>query len=544
MFKNLKSLRNLILLIGYPLFIIISIGFFIIPSLLAYIKEILAFTLLTGVFLSLILLIKGYKTRKYVAIFSLIVLVLLTIIKLSFYINYGVKVSASAFYVIFETNSTEASEFVTQYLNLKVIGIVCLALIPFFYLIYTAYLKDSFFSNNLEFKNKYVKSKTFKLLYIIFIVGAITFVHYRLREENILINSYYAYLDYNITKANLKKDLAQPYSNYIKNVSSNEGQQTYVVIIGESTSSWHMQLYNYERETNPLLSKLRDEMVVFNNVISPNVHTIVALDKILTQSSFEFPYKKENTSIVQLANEAGFSTHWISNQRPIGLHESIPTLIGSAADSTYFLNTNNAQYVIHDEVILPTLQSVLSKQEKKKMIFIHLIGTHGTYNKRYPETFNYFNDKNLEGKSLTASKVKKINEYDNAIRYNDSIVYSIIQDVKSKQENSYVLYFSDHGDEVYDTMDLSGHNEYHGTRPMYEIPFLLWTSNKYNIENDRFKNVETYTERKYVLEDFIHSFSDLSGIKYEGYDSTKSIFNEAFIERPRLIRKGRDYDKK
>jgi heptose-I-phosphate ethanolaminephosphotransferase len=170
-----------------------------------------------------------------------------------------------------------------------------------------------------------------------------------------------------------------------------------------------MQLYGYDRETNPLLSKLKPEMTIFNNVISPNVHTIVALDKILTQSSFEHPYKKENTSIVQLANEAGFSTYWISNQRPVGLHESVPTLIGSAADSTYFLNTNNAQDIIYDEIVLPTLDNVLNEQDKKKIVFIHLIGTHGSYDKRYPKTFNYFKDKNLNGKSLSETKVQKIN---------------------------------------------------------------------------------------------------------------------------------------
>ena len=544
MFKNLKPLRNLILLISYPLFVIVCIGFFITSHFKDYLKELLAFALLTGICLSIILLIKGYRSRKYFTLFSLTILTILTILKLSFYVNYGVKISASALYVIFETNTTEASEFLTQYLNLKVIGVIIISLMPFIYIVYTTYFKTPFLSNNLEFKNRYIESKHFKLLYIIFIIGAIVSIHYRLREENLLMNSYYAYIDYNATKANLKKDLAQTRSNYIKNVKSKEEQQTYIVIIGESTSSWHMQLYGYKRETNPLLSKLKDEMTIFNNVISPNVHTIVALDKILTQSNFKNPYKKENTSIVQLANEAGFSTHWISNQRPVGLHESVPTLIGSAANHTYFLNTNNAHNVIYDEIVLPTLDAVLNKQDKKKIVFIHLIGTHRIYNKRYPKTFNYFNDKTLKGQSLNESKVREINEYDNAIRYNDSIVYSIIQNVKAKNENSYVLYFSDHGDEVYDTMDLSGHNEYHGTKPMYEIPFIVWTSEKYKQTNDHFKNFENYTNRKYVLEDFIHSFSDLSKIEYDGYDGTKSIFNSTFIERPRLIRKGRDYDEK
>ncbi len=544
MFKNLKPLRNLILLIGYPLFVIVTIGFFITPYFKGYLKEVLAFSLLTGVFLSVILLINGNKKRNYFSLFTLIILTILAVLKLSFYVNYGVKISASALYVIFETNSTEASEFLTQYLNIKVLGIVLIALVPFFYLLYNKYFKDSSFFKNLEFNNKYLNSISFKVLYVIFIFGAIVVIHFKLREENLLINSYYAYIDYSVTKANLKKNLAQPHSHYIKDVSSNKEQQTYIVIIGESTSSWHMQLYGYERETNPLLSKLKDEMVLFNKVISPNVHTIVSLDKILTQSSFKDPFKIENTSIVQLANEAGFSTYWISNQRPVGLHESIPTLIGSAANNTYFLNTNNGQDIIYDDVIFPTLKRVLNSQQEKKMIFIHLIGTHGAYNNRYPKTFDYFKDDSINGKTLSKYKVQKVNEYDNAIRYNDSIVYSVIQNVKAKNENSFVLYFSDHGDEVYDTMDLEGHNEYHGTKPMYEIPFVLWTSKTYKNTNTHFENFKNYTERKYILEDFIHSFSDLSEIQYKGYDSTKSIFNEAFIERPRLIRKGKDYDKK
>lgn len=513
---------------------------------MGYLKEIFAFGLLTSIFLSIILLVTNLKKQKVVTIISYVVLSILAILKLSFYINYGVKISASAFYVIFETNATEASDFLLQYINLKIIGIIVIILIPLLCIIFLKkYKKPSFLDNNLEIKNEFIEGKLFKLLCIVFIIGAVTFIHWKLKEENLIINIYYAYSDYKVTKANLKKSLAQKHSNYIKNVESKEGPQTYIVVIGESTSSWHMELYGYNRETNPLLSKLKNEIIVFNEVISPHVHTIVSLDKVLTQSNYKQPYKKENTSIIQLANVAGFSTYWISNQRPVGLHESVSTLIGSAADYTYFLNTQNGHDIIHDEVVLPTLNNVLNKKDKKKIIFIHLIGTHGAYNKRYPKSFNYFKSTtDIKRKDLDKSKLKYINEYDNAIRYNDSIVYSIIQSVKSKNENSYVIYFSDHGDEVYDTMDLMGHNEYHGTKPMYEIPFILWTSKKYKEGNSKLKDFKNYTNRKYVLEDFMHSFSDLSTIKFKEYDSTKSIFNRAFKDRVRWIKNGVDYDKR
>ncbi|MEJ6791612.1 MAG: sulfatase-like hydrolase/transferase, partial [Lacinutrix sp.] len=137
-----------------------------------------------------------------------------------------------------------------------------------------------------------------------------------------------------------------------------------------------------------------------------------------------------------------------------------------------------------------------------------------------------------------------INEYDNAIRYNDFVVREIIEKVKSKNENSYVLYFSDHGDEVFDTIDFVGHNEYHGTKPMYEVPFVVWFSKKYKQTNPELFNIENIHQRPYLLEDFIHSFSNISNITFDKYETEKSIFSNKFSIKKRLIKKGEDYDKR
>src|SRR5690606_14130732 len=101
----------------------------------------------------------------------------------------------------------------------------------------------------------------------------------------------------------------------------NDAPQTYVVIIGESTSARNMGLYGYYRNTNPLLTEIKDELLIFNDVISPHTHTIPSLNKMLSLSNFENPDVIHCGSIVQLANAAGFSTYWISNQQPIGIHE-------------------------------------------------------------------------------------------------------------------------------------------------------------------------------------------------------------------------------
>lgn len=304
-----------------------------------------------------------------------------------------------------------------------------------------------------------------------------------------------------------------------------------------------MQLYGYNRVTNPLLTKIKKELFVFDSVITPNVHTIVALDKILTLSDFSEPNKKKNASIVQLANKAGFKTFWVSNQKPVGLHESIPTIIGSAAQHKAFISSKNSDDNIYDQALFPHLEEALNNTAHKKIIFLHLIGTHSRYKRRYPKTYNIFTTQTNTAFKHAKSK-KIINEYDNAILYNDFVLNEIITRVKSKNEESYVVYLSDHGDDVFDTFDFVGHNEYHATRPMYEIPFIAWFSKKYIANNTRLFSIADLAKRPYVLDDFIHTFSEISNITFDAFNAEKSIFNSNFKKKQRLIKKGEDYDKR
>ncbi|TYC14892.1 sulfatase-like hydrolase/transferase [Bizionia gelidisalsuginis] len=167
----------------------------------------------------------------------------------------------------------------------------------------------------------------------------------------------------------------------------------------------------------------------------------------------------------------------------------------------------------------------------------------GLYKKRYPEAFNYFSGVNERTKFKTEYSKLKVNEYDNAVRYNDFVVRRIIEMVKGENRSSFVVYFSDHGDEVFDTIDFVGHHGSKVTRPMHDVPFIAWFSERYKKENPAliaaaFKNVK----QPYALEDFTHSFSDLIKVKFKGVDSTKSIFNKEFKVKTRQLRHGRFYD--
>ena len=547
---NLKTLNKLdykpivtvAAFLFYPFIVLTIIGWFFIPFLRAYFKEIIGFGLFSFVFVVLFFLV-NYKTfRKFIFLTSYLLLAFLAFFKLSFYYHYGVKLSASALFVIFETNTSEASDFLSNYFDGTILLLSIVFIIPLLFIgSKQFFLAKTVLKFNEAFYLK-VKPKVLKIPLFLFGILALYGVQWKFKAENILFTGYSSYQEYIVTKKNLRSNLAQETSTVFNVLSTNKDPQTYVVIIGESTSRWHMQLYGYKRETNPLLSEIKGELAVFDSVITPDVHTILALEKALTLSNTKKPNIQPNGSVVQLANQAGFITYWLSNQKPVGLHESISTIIANAAHHKYFIATDNYNYNIYDEALLPVLDKVLNEKVEKKIIFIHLIGTHSDYKKRYSESFEHFKDTfpNLTYKHKKAIKVT--NEYDNATLYNDFIVRTIIDKVKAKNTLSYVAYFSDHGDEVYDTMDLMGHNSYHATRPMHEIPFIVWFSEKYKTDVPFSGNFENITKNRYSLEDFIYTFSDLSQIDFENFDASRSIFNSAYKKRTRYIKNNIDYD--
>ncbi len=521
-----------VLFLMFPAFVFAIVSFFVIPYWFNYIKEVLDFFAVSAIVTGVLLIFISSKNQFVFWLFYCF-LALLALIKLNFYHLFGVKISASALYVFFETNRAEASEFLQTYLSVFTVAIFTVLFLPVFFVKRLTGTAFSFFKFN--YFGKIV------ILSAIVFLGLIIKKYFK--SQNVFYVVYASYNDYLDTKKLITKNLSRPESNYIKVEKTDTSSKTYVVIIGESTSRKHMQLYGYHRATNPLLSQIKEKLLVFDSIITPDVHTILALDKILTFSTHQEPNKTPNASVVQLANMAGFTTYWISNQRPVGFHESVSTQMANAAKNRYYLTTDDYMDINYDEKVLPVLKNILNENKKNKMIFIHLIGTHGRYKHRFPESFNYFKDDQVNSVVKSNEAIQEINDYDNAIRYGDFIIKNIIDMVEKKDKNSYVLYFSDHGDEVYDTIDYRGHNSYFATPAMHEIPFFVWFSDTYKEKHFQLFNISNITKRRYSLVHFIHSFADLSGIRFNKFDSTKSVFSTGFKVYPRIINKNIDYDK-
>ncbi|MFC4721530.1 phosphoethanolamine transferase [Geojedonia litorea] len=296
-----------------------------------------------------------------------------------------------------------------------------------------------------------------------------------------------------------------------------------VIILGESATRKHMGIYGYPRETTPNLNRRSDSLIVYRNVISSHVYTTESIYDILTLSNYERP--QASNSLLDYLKNSGYKVYWLSNQRPVGFHDNLVSRLASAADESFFLSYNDFRHVtLLDEVLLPKLNDRLS-HHGKKVIFIHLIGNHYAYDKRYPEQFAKFTSEEMNKKN------KFIDSYDNSILYNDFIVSEIIKAVDLKAQKSAVIYLSDHGEEVYDIADFFGHFADKPTSSMYEVPFLVFMSETFQKPDD-FVIDES---RAYMLDDFPHSLTHFMGIESELLDKDRSIFSASFKERKRMV---------
>tara|TARA_B110000971_G_scaffold176993_1_gene182596 strand:+ start:1063 stop:2691 length:1629 start_codon:yes stop_codon:yes gene_type:complete len=449
-----------------------------------------------------------------------------------YYYFFETYLSASSLFVLFDSNSSEAAEFLDFYVDYRVIIFSVLML----FVIITSTLRIK--SLLRDFNNTLTRTKILTSTYILLVLAFLKF------SGLIVYNLAYLILkssiEYNAESSKLGAYKTNKTGNF-NNVSRPNSQEdeVYVIVLGESTSRSHFGLYDYPRPTTPKLNSLKDELIIYNDVISPHAHSIASITKVFTLGNYEHSDKIGDGSIIQLANKANFETVWLSNQRPIGIYESLVTKIALSSNKSKFLTTTyGAHSKVKDAELLPELERVLSDDSSsKKFIIIHLMGTHASYVNRYPDTFNKFKDTPLSNyKSDETSRI--INHYDNAVLYTDFVVSEIIQKVKALNTKSFVLYMSDHGEELFKDRNMAGHNEDVSTQDMYDVPFLLWQSDDYKEQ----KQLKIDVDRSYMLDDLFHSVADLLEISAKEVEEERSIFNAAFKDRKRFILESSEYD--
>ena len=325
----------------------------------------------------------------------------------------------------------------------------------------------------------------------------------------------------------------------LKNLKDTTADQpaTLVLVIGESTNRQRMSLYGYPRQTTPELDKLKDQLAVFDNVITPRPYTIEALQQVLTFADEENPELYLSTpSVVSVMKQAGYKTYWITNQQTMTKRNTMLTTFSEQADEQVYLNNNRNQNARqYDGDVLEPFNKAMADKAPRKFIVVHLLGTHMSYQYRYPPTFDKFNDRQGVPAGVRDDQLPTYNSYDNAVLYNDFVVSSLIKDYAKTDPNGFLLYLSDHGEDVFDSAGHStlGRNESKPTAPMYTIPFMAWASPKWRQAHDW--SFAGDLGRPYSSSQLIHTWADLAGLSADELDRSKSLVSDSFKPRPLLI---------
>lgn len=238
-----------------------------------------------------------------------------------------------------------------------------------------------------------------------------------------------------------------------------------VVIIGEAESRDRMSLYGYERETTPFLNTLEG---FHFEAISPTNQTRYSVPMMLTGvgvSNFDAFYHTE--SIISKLNRCGYESYWISNQVYTGKHESNVTSIALEADHRYFLNRLSYIMAGYDEEVVESLSKIEMPANTKQVFFIHLMGSHTQYVRRYPEGSVRFKDVNIGS------------NYDNSIYYTDTIIRDIFE-LFETHEKTTIMFASDHGEVVTETK--YGHGFSPTYKDEYRIPLIVWSRSNERID--------------------------------------------------------------
>ena len=485
------------------------------------------------------------KQYKVISAIIGIILWIPSLACLGYWLIYGQDFSQSAIFIIFESNFAEGSEFIESYLRwwhipvflfYSAIPFVMWRLMPplrlsiqarYIYITLFSFVIAWPFLNKLMIKQKELDVAGYHLI-----------TRMEPASPWTIVVGFFKYRD---QLSDMEGLLA---SNHhlppLKGFKENESvmPDTLVLVVGESTNRTRMSLYGYPRKTTPQLDKIRDELMVFNDVVTPRPYTIEALQQVLSFADEKSPlafFDKPN--LMNMLKQAGYEITWVTNQQTQTRRNTMLTTLSQMADRQVYLNNNRSQSATQlDGAVVTPYKNVLLEPAKKKVIVVHLLGTHRRYRYRYPDSFDKFVDNIGVPEWVKDDNLEEYNSYDNAILYNDDVVVKLINGLQEKKGKSLLIYFSDHGEEVFDSPGklFTGRNEYSPSPAMYTVPFIAWASSDF-LANGNAKHWSEYINRPFTTADFVYTLPEMIGIDFDQMDYTRSLVSKTFEEHPRWI---------
>ena len=329
-----------------------------------------------------------------------------------------------------------------------------------------------------------------------------------------------------------------------------------VLVIGESYNKHHSQLYGYNKPTTPLQLQMAADssLVAFSDVVASwNLTSFVFKHMMSLWTVGDRGEWCDEPLFPEVFRKAGYQVTFLTNQFQPKAKEAVYDFSGG-----FFLNdpefskrqfdVRNAQTYRFDESLLKAFDGLKNKPEKGRLTILHLMGSHVDYRARYPQSRQYFKPSMYNRPELSDKQRRILSEYDNSLRYNDSIVWAVTQRFIDK--DAVVIYVPDHAEEIFDGKPymygrMHGANiDYRLARNEMEIPFWIWGSPLY-IERHPYgwKAIRAAKDRPMMTDALPHLLLYLAGIATPLYRPELNIITPEYnTRRPRILKGQTDYN--
>lgn len=243
-----------------------------------------------------------------------------------------------------------------------------------------------------------------------------------------------------------------------------------VVVLGESLTPHHMELFGYERKTTPFLTGLKDHPRFSHTIgISSGVSSDIAVAFAFNMGFGEAGSVKAATGqhcLFKLAKDQGYKTRFFSIQSAEQLRYIAPYICVSSLDDYRTLEKISPETVDHqaaiDTDLLPPFKKFIENDDKE-FIVLHQRGSHGPWALRSTKESQIFPH---DG---------PVNYYDNSVVEFDRFMKELYSMLEKSSKKILVLYFSDHGEGLGE----NGHWGHGSLVPTsFEIPVLMLSFNK------------------------------------------------------------------
>lgn len=319
---------------------------------------------------------------------------------------------------------------------------------------------------------------------------------------------------------------------------------TVVLVISDSVNRDNMSLYGYGRATTPGLIGLSHEEAG-KWLTLPHAWSTAAGTWASLSGVFSFGRRAQNAPvgesqhILAIARAAGYQVWWLSNHDDIAIEQQHAKL----ANTVEMINRQPGRGSASlDGALLTSLETALAHEAPKKLIVVHMLGTHPDYRRRAPSDAQRFDSGDevdammvRDGRPLWLRETRQT--YDSAMRYHDSVITDTVRLTRKHAPangEAAWMYISDHGQEVGHSANRAGHSA--ATEAGYRIPALAWRSSA-PFPADANKRPFRADWAGWML-------ADLMKIEWVAMERARNVLSDAYAwEAPHLPLEGVRFDR-